>query len=425
LSLPGQPPRPLEERPAARILALDLVRGVAVLGILAINIGGFAGPIAATLSPHQPVPGTWADEAWFAFTLLVFEGKMRALFTLLFGASMALFIERMDAAGRHGERLQLRRLGWLLVLGYLHFALLWWGDILFLYAACGLGAMALRQGPPRGLAFAAIGMFLAWHATMGAQTLPEVRREMHVLAATASPADAQAYRFDRAHDDAETAAEISHERGGFADLARTKLTEQPAEPITATLATMGETLPLMLLGLALYRLGFFGGEWPHAGMRRIAGWSLSLGTALTICFIALAWSRHFPPVLMVAGMAYFLALPHLLMALGYAALLIPAAPRLARTALGARLIAAGRMAFTNYIAMTVVMTFIFYGWGLGLIGTVPPHRQGLFVLGGWALMLAWSKPWLARFRQGPLEWLWRSLTQWERLPFRRTVKAAR
>jgi len=179
----------------------------------------------------------------------------------------------------------------------------------------------------------------------------------------------------------------------------------------------------MLIGMALFRLGFFHGRWSAALLSRLALGGVALGGGLTLAFVAIAWSRHFPPVAMVQGLAYWLALPHLLMGLGYAAALIRAAPRLAPTALGQRLVAAGRMAFTNYVAMTLVMTFVFYGWGLGLVGEVAPRWHGLFVLGGWALMLGWSPAWLARFRQGPLEWLWRSLTQGQRLPLLRPVPA--
>jgi uncharacterized protein len=107
------------------------------------------------------------------------------------------------------------------------------------------------------------------------------------------------------------------------------------------------------------------------------------------------------------------------MALGYAALLVLATPRLAQTWLGRRLTAAGRMAFTNYIACTVMMTALFYGWGLGLVGTWGHAAQLGLVAAAWALMLGWSAPWLARFRQGPLEWLWRSLTERTNLPIRR------
>ena len=122
---------------------------------------------------------------------------------------------------------------------------------------------------------------------------------------------------------------------------------------------------------------------------------------------------------MASGLAYWLAVPHLLMALGYAAILLLAAPHLIGTVPGQRLVAAGRMAFSNYLGMTVVMTALFYGWGLDLFGKVPPRWHWPFVVGGWVLMLGWSRPWLARFRQGPLEWAWRSLTWCRIMPLRR------
>ena len=106
------------------------------------------------------------------------------------------------------------------------------------------------------------------------------------------------------------------------------------------------------------------------------------------------------------------------MALGYLAALVLAAPRLLTTGVGQRLAAAGRMAFSNYLGTSLVMCSLFYGWGLGLVGRVPHALQPAFVLLAWGLMLAWSPWWLARFRQGPLEWLWRSLTEARALPFK-------
>ena len=137
---------------AQRIASLDLIRGIAVLGILAVNIASLAGPALASLTPHYPRPGAFADEAAFAVMLLLFEGKMRGLFTLLFGASMMLFIDRAEARGRDGPLLQARRLGWLAVLGYLHFLLVWHGDILFIYAGVGLLVLALHDRPVARLA---------------------------------------------------------------------------------------------------------------------------------------------------------------------------------------------------------------------------------------------------------------------------------
>lgn len=395
------------------------MRGVAVLGILAINLAGFAGPIAATLSPHVPDPGTWADEAWYAAMLVLFEGKMRTLFTLLFGASLLLYVDQAEARGEDGERLQLRRLSWLAVIGYLHHLLFWWGDILLTYALAGFAALALRQARP-GLQ-AALGsmLFVTWHLGMAASGWPAVVQEQQVLSGQAPAEVAEAYRADRAAAAAATAQELARDRQGFAAQVGHRLLHAPTKPLQGALATLGESLPLMLIGMALFRSGLFSGEWPPRRLRRITLAGLGLGGGATLAFAALAWNRHFPPVLMIQGLAWQLAVPHLLMGLAYAALLVRATPWLVATRPGQRLVAAGRMALSNYLGTTVVMTALFYGWGLGLVGRVPDHWQWPFLLGGWALMLAWSRPWLARFRHGPLEWLWRCLTLGRPEPLRR------
>ncbi|MFT4025895.1 MAG: DUF418 domain-containing protein [Novosphingobium sp.] len=405
--------------PADRIAALDLIRGVAVLGILAVNIAGFAGPLIATTTPNLPHPGTGADELAFAASFLVFEGKMRALFTILFGASMVLFMERAEAAGRDAEPLQLRRLGWLALFGYLHFALIWWGDILFTYALCGAVAVFCWRAPSKPLVALALVIFALYHVQEMVSSLPDIAAEQAVAngSATARQATDQhrAMRFKTERME----RELRLYRGSWPAMTADKLTEQRFWPLAVTLAAFCETLPLMLIGMALFRSGFFSGTWPAGRLRALAAGGLITGGSATAAALAWAWPRHFPPVAMNALLAGWLALPHLLMALAYAALLMLAAPRLLESRLGTRLGAAGRMAFTNYIATSLVMTAAFYGWGLGLFGAVAPAAQWLFVLLGWALMLAWSKPWLARFAQGPLEWLWRSLTQWRFVALRR------
>lgn len=392
---------------------------MAVLGILAINLAGFAGPIAATLSPHVPDPGTWADEAWYAAMLVLFEGKMRTLFTLMFGASLLLYVDQAEARGDDGERLQLRRLGWLAVFGYLHHLLFWWGDILFTYALAGSAALALRQARPGLLAALGGMLFVTWHLGMTAAGWPAVVQEQQVLSGQAPAAMVEAYRADRAAAALATAQELARDRQGFAAQIAYRLREAPAEPLEGALATLGESLPLMLIGMALFRSGLFSGEWPPRRLRRITLAGLGLGGGVTLAFAAGAWDRHFPPVLMIQALAWQLAVPHLLMGLAYATLLVRATPWLATTRLGQRLIATGRMALSNYLGTTLVMTGLFYGWGLGLVGQVPERWLWPFLLGGWALMLGWSKPWLARFRYGPLEWLWRSLTLGRLEPLRR------
>lgn len=402
-----------------RIAALDLIRGIAVLGILTINMAGFAGPLIGTTTPHLPLPAGPIDEVAFALSFVLFEGKMRALFTILFGASMVLFLERMEAAGRDANSLQLRRLGWLLLFGYLHFALLWWGDILFTYALCGLAALVCWRTPTKPLLALALAIFALYHAQGMFRSVAPIAAESQVLAGTAGPAQAAAHREAMDHKLERMDRDIALHRGPWAGLVADKLTAQRFWPLAMAIAGFCETLPLMLVGMALYRSGFFNGAWPPARLRAVAAGGILLGGAATLAALAWAWSRHFPPVAMNALLASWLALPHVLMALGYAALLMLAMPRLLASRLGSRLSAAGRMAFTNYVATSLVMTGLFYGWGVGLFATIGAARQWLFILLGWALMLAWSKPWLDRFAQGPLEWLWRSLTEWRLLPLRR------
>lgn len=390
----------------SRIASLDLIRGIAVLGILAINIAGFAGPSAGTDTPWLPHRASPADEATFALGFVLFEGKMRALFSILFGAGMLLFVERAEDARRDGEMLQLRRLGWLALFGYVHYLLFWWGDILFVYAVAGVFALPLRRLPDRWLLGLALTIFVAWHGWGMTDSLAELRGSV-------PPAEQQqemATTLARMH------VESAQARLGFAAQIADKLATAPGWPLVMTLYTIGETLPLMLLGMVLLRSGFFSDEWPRRRMVVMAGAGLTLGSAYTLALLGWAWPRHFPPLVMPDILAYWAAPGHLLMALGYLAAIMLALPRLAVTWIGCRLSATGRMAFSNYLGTTMVMTAIFYGWGLGLYARIPPFQQPLFVLGGWLLMLASSAPWLGRFRQGPLEWAWRSLTEWRVMP---------
>jgi uncharacterized protein len=401
-----------------RIAALDLIRGIAVLGILAVNIAGFAGGPIGVFSPNFPEPGTAADNAAFAGTFLLFEGKLRALFTLMFGASMLLFIARTEANERNGAMLQAKRLIWLMLFGYLHFVLLWWGDILFTYAVIGLCLLPLRRKPVLVLAISAVVFFLLWHARYMVLSWPDLMRDEAVRLGQASGAQfAEQQRVLGAYS-SRYAGDLALHTSGFWHQAGVHITAQGLLPIDLAVRSIGETAPLMVLGMVLYRSGFFAGAWPRRALRAMAVGGIGLGGALTLLLLAWAEPRGFPPVTMVAFLVDWTAIPHLLMALGYIAALMLAAPWLLTTRLGTWLAAAGRMAFSNYLGTTLVMTFIFHGWGLGLAGQYGHFAQLGFVLLGWVLMLAWSKPWLNRYRQGPLEWLWRSLTEQQRLAFR-------
>ncbi len=395
-----------------RLASLDLIRGLAVLGILAINIGGFAGPSVATLSPNLPFEGTRADEIAFAVNFLLFEGKMRALFSMLFGASLMLLIERS------GPQVQAKRLGWLALFGLAHFYLLWWGDILFLYAAAGMLAILFSEAKPRSLFTIALVLFVVWHAAGAVASAGQVASEGRVLAGTASPGDADEYAQYQVDVQNYGLAETVQVQGSFVEQAYHRIAGQTLHPFIGALESLGETLPLMLLGMAMLQTGFFDGKWPKRRLVLLGVGGVSIGLALTGAILAFAWSRGFAPATMEAAFLYWAAIPHLLMATGYAALLMLAMPRLVASTPGRWLDAAGRMAFSNYIGTSVLMTAIFYGWGLGWIGRFGEAWQWPFVLLGWGAMLVFSRLWLSRFRRGPLEWLWRSLTEQRMLPNR-------
>lgn len=395
----------------SRLGSLDLIRGVAILGILAINVAGFAGPPSSILSPNLPYPGTAADEWAFAIKFLLLEGKMRALFSLLFGAGIVLFIDRAEAAGNSGSKLQMRRLCWLALFGLAHFYLFWWGDILFLYAISGMVALSLRGLGAKTLTCFALSIFTIWHLAGIAESYPDVAAEDRVLHGTASEAENRSYTAYRAIVLRMAEQDIEDVSGDFISQMSIRASEDTFLPVQVVLTTMGETLPLIMIGMALMQSGFFSGGWSRRRLAWTGGIAAAVGLGITAMMLDWLWQRGFPPRAMEAAYLYAGALPHLITALGYAALLVLATPSLERLAIGRWLAAAGKMAFSNYIGTTVLMTAIFYGWGLGWIGKFGSASQWAFVLLGWAAMILFSVRWQGTFRRGPLEWAWRSLVE--------------
>ena len=357
-------------QPAGRIQALALIRGVAVLGIVAVNVFGFAGPSALLHDPEAlgtlaTRPASALSVAIHTTMLVLFEGKMRALFSVLFGASLLLFIQRAESSGRDGTLLQLRRLLWLALIGYLHFALLWRGDILFTYACAGAACLALNRLATPGLLAAALVAFTAWQAAEMARHMPTIQAEAHLAQGTASDSERARLETRQAMLDARSRAELAELSMPLPEQIRARLIGDPAYPMRVMWYSLGETVPLMLLGMVLFRTNFFTGGWRanHLKITALAG--LGMGGAAMITFVSWARSHGYPDGTMQAMIMYGLSYPHLLMAMGYAALLALATPALLGMRAGQGLTAAGRMALSNYIGTSVLLGLIFMGWGLG------------------------------------------------------------
>ncbi|HEU5481721.1 MAG TPA: DUF418 domain-containing protein [Sphingomicrobium sp.] len=409
-----------------RIRTLDIVRGVAVMGILAMNIVGFAMPIQAYFNPLAYGAADALDQAVYALNFVLVDGKMRGLFSFLFGASMLLVIQRAEAAGESAASVTYRRLLWLLVFGAIHFYLIWFGDILMSYALAGMVAFLFRRLGVKALVRWGIALLLLQFVIMAGSA-----SYAHSLAAELAGPNPTAQTLKEWNDlagdfAAPSAAKLQEilalHLGPWSGLARVQLTDHLGEPFFFALLFGPETLAYMVFGMAALKSGFLAGEWDHRQYRKVALVCLAIGIPI---YALIGWMLFSDGFTVPGIFTWYMAATvpfRPLMVLAYAALII----LLTRQGgwLVDRIAAAGRAAFTNYLGTSILMTFVFYGWGLGYYGAVGRAELWLVVIAMWVLMLAWSKPWLDRFAYGPFEWLWRSLARWQLQPIRRPLSRA-
>lgn len=400
--------------PGRRIATLDIVRGVAVMGILAMNIVAFAMPFQAYMNPLAYGTESAADLASWALSYVFIDGKMRGLFSLLFGAGMLLVIERAEASGGSAASVHYRRMLWLLAFGLLHYYFIWFGDILALYAQVGLVAFLFRRLSVRALMRWGAGLIVVQLLVFVAMAAGTLALQSEMAQASPPPeAVAQWQDIERqlgVPDAAALAEKIALFTGPWRTLVEHRL-DHVLEPFTSTLFLGWETLGYFLLGMAALKSGFLRGEWPAEDYRSVMLIGFGIGIPASALLAALAYAGGFTiPVVM----ATVLAAPVLFrvpMVIAAAALIILLTRR--GGPLVDRIAAAGRAAFTNYLGSSILMTGLFYGWGFGLYGSLSRVELWIVVVAMWALMLAWSKPWLDRYRYGPLEWLWRTLARWQ------------
>jgi len=405
--------------PGRRIVTLDIIRGIAVMGIFSVNIVAFAMIEEAYFNPGAYGGASGASLAVWAANMVVIDGKMRTLFSMLFGASMLLVIERAEASGQSGTAIHIRRMLVLLGFGLIHYFFIWFGDILTLYAVSGLAAFLFRPLSNRTLVvFGA--MLLGLHMLIfGGFTAAMHQADLaaHAPGATRAAIEQWNDGFGAFYP---TAAQLAEDKalhlGPWTHFVAHNLAEW-RKVILFTLFWMPDTIGLMLIGMAGYRAGYLTGEWNDARYRRLAAIFISLGLAAGAAVVIYDTGSRFYSVGLFGAFVVADTPFITLMALGYAALII----LLTRSGgwLSQRFAAAGRCAFTNYLGTSLIATFVFYGWGLGLYGSVSRAEAWLLVPLVWVLMLAWSKPWLERFHYGPFEWAWRSLSRGKLQPMRK------
>ena len=396
-----------------------MIRGFAVMGILVMNIVSMGMPGYAYVDPTYYGGSTGAD--WWAWALAYAfaDGKMRMLFTMLFGASLAIVTDR----AQHPARTHYSRMVWLLVFGMLHAWFVWYGDILVEYALLGMVLYVARKWPPQVLFMTAAALVIlgAIPELAGGMHLAELRRAASLPGAT--PAAMHAWTTALAEVVPPRSVipfELARYRGGFLDALTARI------PMTTLFQTQFMpngiigTLGIAVFGLALYRTGFLTGQ-NRTSLYVAAIVAGGLALVFYVPLIRLIVTSGYDPVLGTITNSISLILRPFV-ALGYAAALILIVRSGRLPSLVDRLGAAGRAAFSNYLGTSIIATTIFYGYGFGLFGYLSRAELYIVVAGIWVVILLWSKPWLERFHYGPFEWLWRSLARGKLQPFRRQIR---
>jgi len=387
----------------ARIEALDVLRGFAVLGILLLNIIGFGLPSSAYFNPLEGI-GTHPEinlAVWGSVDIL-FEGAMRGLFSLLFGAGMALFLSSRSAG------IFFRRNVWLLVFGLVNgWLLLWNGDILVTYAIAGFLLYFVRNASPRRLMVTA-------GALITVTSLMYLGSRYFLQDLSAGP-EAESIAADLTAQFRPSAdaldSELAMRRNSYASAYAWNSTLMiESYTFVLPLYLLPDALIMMLIGIALFRLGVLNASRSIAFYVRLCVAGFAVGLLVNGYEVQRAVQSGFDVPNTFAYMQPTYHFGRLGMALGYVGGVMLLCKLLWLPSLRAALAAAGRMALTNYLTQSLICLLIFTGAGFGLVGQLERWALYIVVAVIWMVQLAWSAWWLARYRHGPIEWLWRCLT---------------
>ena len=424
----------------SRVSIIDALRGIALLGILVMNIPGFsmADYASESFSNDPSQFNFWLN----AFISVFLEGKMRAMFGMVFGAGVLLFVSTKEAAGRPVHGLFYRRMGWLLLFGLIHAHLiLWIGDILYLYGVCGMLVYLFRNVKPRYLVMALPLVALAGF-TAGTLTRQGFRtKRLAYVDAKKAAAEHRTLSSDQTKALVEwrelEKSLIPNREDAKANTAKMKsnyaTVASHLRPLAFKLQTqflpieIWDSMALMLLGLALFKWGFLTGSWSRRSYWKVVAIGYGLGLPLVTYSVYYEY-RNFSTL--EANLARMERVPiewigliypfqRVLLVMAHAAAIILMYQSGVAQGLFRRLQAVGRMAFTNYIMHSVICTLFFFGYGLNYFGELQFYQLYYLVVVIWIVQLIVSPIWLRYFYFGPLEWVWRSLTYWRTQPMKR------
>jgi uncharacterized protein len=423
-----------------RILFIDGVRGIALLGILLMNsmAQSQAHFYYNTMDLRQPLTGAnfWA---WIV-ECFAFEGTMRGLFSILFGAGTILLLNRLEKQkkGLEPADIYYRRLLWLLIFGLINaFILLWPGDILYPYALCGLLLFPFRNWSPRNLLLGAF-FFLAiatyrgntelYHAksVISKGLVVQALEKKKVTLNDTQKADLEKFRGMRDRQTKEGIAKQAVEEEkkvkgqNYFGVFRYYLDINMQIQSVGFYNGLWDILIFFFIGMALYKSGYLEGKKSNALYALVAVIGISVGLFLNYQTLHLQYQLKFDNYqYMQRWLFEYYDIRRVFQTTGYLSALILLYKLTPVRKLFRIFIPVGQMAFTNYLSQSIITSIIFYGFHV--FGTLQRYQIYYVVFAIWVFQIITSAIWLHYFRFGPLEWLWRSLTYWKRQPMRRKV----
>jgi uncharacterized protein len=409
-----------------RVEILDVLRGFALFGILLVNMAFFAAPLYL----EYAVDPWWTGRVDHVARMLIrflAQGKFYALFSFLFGVGLAIQLQRAQARGVRFDPFFARRMLWLLLIGLVHAFLIWYGDILVFYALAGFALIPFARRQNRTLLIWAVILILLPLVLFAGITVlvelgrlsPDSRVELERIFAENDAANARLLELS-------TEAYAGSDVGAIVGQRAIDLGSIDLGSIyTYSILFLPNILALFLIGLNVRRRRVFQEIERHLPrIRRLFPVFLVVGIAGNAIMVAAAELAPHPSVpsmmLLVSQTASMLTAPALTCSYVFAIVLLSESPAWRRRF--APLVAVGRMALTNYIGQSLVCTTLFYGYGFGLYGKVSPAWGVLLTLVLFLLQIPFSIWWLGRWRFGPLEWIWRSLTYGKRQPMRKELE---
>jgi len=393
-----------------RIQSLDIIRGIAILGILIMNIQSFSMPGSAYSNPLAFGDLNGINKWVWIVSHVFADMKFMNIFSILFGAGIILVTSKSEIKTGKSASLHYKRTFWLLILGLFHAHLIWYGDILFTYALCALILFPLRKIKPSIQLLLGLIIFTVHSIMYGffGATIGEWPADSLTEMAQSWAPNLERINFEIGMITGTLSQQIQY-NSAVATYLETNF--------FLSLYGFWRVSGLMLIGMALYKLGFFTSKKLNAYYYRLIFILFPLGFTLIIIGViknfSADWNWEYSRFL---G-SQFNYWGSLFLCIVYISIFMIIINSNILKSLKVRLAAVGRMALTNYISQSLICTILFFGIGFGLFGQVDRWIQVIIVLLIWILQLTWSKPWLEKFRFGPLEWMWRSFTYGKKQKF--------